>query len=225
MEIQPIQNKIYEIRGVKVMLDFDLAQLYHVETRRLKEQVKRNIERFPEDFMFQLSKQEWNEVIANCDNLPENMKYAPATPFAFTEQGTSMLSAVLRSETAVQASIAIMRAFVAMRQLLMSSTEIRQLALENAEIRTKIELLERENELTLGSVNDLSEKTREEFNNIHIVLGVLSDKVLKPPPPPERPRNKIGYYTPAMERQEREEELAREREEKLAREREQDESK
>lgn len=75
MELQIIQSKIYEIRGCKVMLDFDLAMLYEVETRRLKEQVKRNIDRFPYDFMFQLSKSEWSELIANCDNLPENIKH------------------------------------------------------------------------------------------------------------------------------------------------------
>ncbi|MDH6304767.1 hypothetical protein M2459_001504 [Parabacteroides sp. PF5-5] len=97
MELQIIQNKIYEIRGHKVMLDFDLAGLYGVETRRLKEQVKRNIERFPADFMFQLTKIEWNGLIANCDNLPENAKYSPATPFAFTQEGVAMLSGVLRS--------------------------------------------------------------------------------------------------------------------------------
>ena len=76
-ELSNIQNLIYEVRGKSVMLDFDLATIYQVETRRLKEQVKRNIERFPDDFMFQLSKSEWKEVIANCDNLPENIKYSP----------------------------------------------------------------------------------------------------------------------------------------------------
>lgn len=85
MELPVIQNKIYEIRGFRVMFDFDLAELYDVKNFRLKEQVKRNIDRFPGDFMFQLTKVEWTEVIAICDNLPENAKFSPATPYAFTQ--------------------------------------------------------------------------------------------------------------------------------------------
>jgi len=86
-ELSNIQNLVYEVKGKSIMLDFDLAAIYQVETRRLKEQVRRNIERFPDDFMFQLSKSEWKEVIANCDNLPENIKYSPITPLAFTQEG------------------------------------------------------------------------------------------------------------------------------------------
>ena len=81
MHLQSIQTKIYEIRGHKVMLDFDLAELYETETRILKQAVKRNIDRFPEDFMFQLTKKEWNEVITNCDDLPPNAKFASFNPF------------------------------------------------------------------------------------------------------------------------------------------------
>lgn len=102
MELQAIQNKIYEIRGQNVMLDFDLAEMYEVENRALKQAVKRNIYRFPKDFMFQLTKKEWQELITNCDNLPEGIKFSPATPFAFTEQGVAMLSSVLRSRKAVE---------------------------------------------------------------------------------------------------------------------------
>lgn len=80
-------TKIYEIRQQKVMFDFDLAELYEVENRALKQTVKRNLDRFPNDFMFQLSKVEWQEVITICDNLPEGVKFSPASPFAFTEQG------------------------------------------------------------------------------------------------------------------------------------------
>ena len=98
MELQPIQNIIYNIRGQYVMLDFDLAALYEVETRRLKEQVKRNIERFPDDFMFQLSREEWRVLVANCDKLPENIKHSPVTPKAFTQEGVSMLSVAKRSQ-------------------------------------------------------------------------------------------------------------------------------
>ncbi len=85
MELQIIQNKIYQIRGLNVMLDFDLAEMYNVQTKRLKEQVRRNIERFPSDFMFELTKTEWIELVAICDQLPENLKHSTVTPFAFTE--------------------------------------------------------------------------------------------------------------------------------------------
>jgi len=110
MQLEKIQTKIYEIRGQKVMLDFDLAEMYEVENRVLKQSVKRNPDRFPDDFMFQLTKHEWQEVITNCDNLPEGVKFSPATPFGFTEQGVSMLSSVLKSKKALQVNIAIMRA-------------------------------------------------------------------------------------------------------------------
>ena len=116
MELQTIQSKIYEIREKKVMLDFDLAGLYEVENRSLKQAVKRNLDRFPDDFMFQLTKTEWQELITKCDNLPETVKYSPAKPFAFTEQGVAMLSSVLKSKKALQVNIAIMRAFVFIRQ-------------------------------------------------------------------------------------------------------------
>ena len=87
MQLQVIQNLIYEIRGQKVMLDFDMANLYTTETRVLKQAVKRNIERFPKDFMFRLNKKEWQELITLSDNLPEGIKFSPALPFAFTEHG------------------------------------------------------------------------------------------------------------------------------------------
>lgn len=124
MQLQSIQNKIYEVRGQKVMLDFDLAELYEVENRALKQAVKRNIDRFPEDFMFQLSKPEWHELITICDKLPEGVKFSPVTPFAFTEQGVSMLSSVLRSKKAIQVNIAIMRAFVFIRQYALSHKDL-----------------------------------------------------------------------------------------------------
>ena len=108
MDIVPIQNKIYEIRGQRVMFDFDLAEMYQVETRRLTEQVKRNIERFPDDFMFQLTKMEWKEVVANCDNLPDGVKYNPTQPRVFTQEGVSMLSGVLRSKVAIKISCGLL---------------------------------------------------------------------------------------------------------------------
>ena len=124
MELQIIQNKIFEIRGIRVILDFDLAELYEVETRALKQAVKRNITRFPEDFMFELTKSEWQEVITICDNLPQTVKFSPATPFAFTEQGVAMLSSVLRSQKAIEVYISIMRAFVALRQYALGYAEL-----------------------------------------------------------------------------------------------------
>ncbi len=111
-------HSIYLIRGKKTMLDFDLASLYHLETRTLKQQVKRNLERFPPDFMFQLTKPEWNELITNCDKFPESIRHYPKPPLAFTEQGVAMLSSVLRSKRAIIVNIAIMRAFVNLRQLI-----------------------------------------------------------------------------------------------------------
>jgi hypothetical protein len=114
-----ISSLIYFIRGEKVMLDYDLAVLYEVETRALKQAVRRNIKRFPEDFMFILSASEWKEVITNCDNLGTR-KFSPAKPFAFTEQGVAMLSSILNSERAILVNIQIMR----LRTMLESHKEI-----------------------------------------------------------------------------------------------------
>ena len=152
MEVQVIQNKIYEIRGIKVMLDFDLAELYEVETRSLKQAVKRNIDRFPNDFMFQLSKAEWQKVITICDNLPEGVKFSPATPFAFTEQGVAMLSGILKSKTAIEINIAIMRAFVVLRQY----------ALSHKDLTEKLKKIER--------------KYNKQFKDIYQALNYLVQK-------------------------------------------------
>ena len=120
-----IEHMIFTIRGVQVMVDRDLATLYGVETKRLNEQVRRNIERFPSHFRFQLTKNEVEEVVANCDHLL-NIRYFPTLPYVFTEQGVAMLSAVLRSNAAVSVSIQIMDAFVAMRHFLASNAHIFQ---------------------------------------------------------------------------------------------------
>lgn len=121
----PIENRILTLRGKQVMIDRDLAELYGVETKRLNEQVKRNVERFPEHFRFQLSNQEKDELVANCDRF-NGLKHSSVNPFAFTEQGVAMLSAVLKSETAVHTSIRIIDAFVAMRNFLMNNASIFQ---------------------------------------------------------------------------------------------------
>jgi hypothetical protein len=120
VEDMPIARQILVIRYKQVMLDRDLATLYGVETKRINEQVKRNKERFPEDFCFQIDKSEFKELVANCDRF-NKLKHSSSRSFAFTEQGIAMLSSVLKSETAIRVNIAIMRAFVAARQILMQN--------------------------------------------------------------------------------------------------------
>lgn len=127
-----IQNKIIILREQKVMLDVDLAVLYHVPTKRLNEQVKRNFKRFPPDFMFQLSANETKEVVAICDHL-KNLKFSHSLPYAFTEHGILMLSSVLNSERAIEVNIQIMRTF----------TKLRELMLAHKDLRIKIEELEK----------------------------------------------------------------------------------
>ncbi len=115
-----IENRIFTIQGFQVMIDRDLAELYEVEVKRLNEQVKRNIERFPEAFRFQLNDDEKNELVANCERF-ETLKYSSSNPYVFTEQGVAMLSAVSRSSPAVKVSIQIINAFVSMRKLLQNN--------------------------------------------------------------------------------------------------------
>ena len=121
--LENIESRIFLIRGHKVMIDADLANIYGVTTKRLNEQVKRNRERFPEDFMFQLTKEEKDEVVANCDHL-KKLKYSPVLPNAFTEHGAIMIATILNSPVAVQASIHVVRAFVKLRQILASNKEL-----------------------------------------------------------------------------------------------------
>lgn len=185
-ELQPIQSKIYEIRGQRVMLDRDLAELYQVTTSALNQAVKRNIERFPPDFMFQLTDAEtenWKSQIVITNSITMGLR---RNPYAFTEQGVSMLSAVLKSPIAVQTSIAIMRAFVAMRNYITSTTQI---TAELAEIRAKLALLERADEDNAEAVNDLSEDMRKELDNILLAIAALSLK----PQRAARPRTPIGF--------------------------------
>lgn len=188
MELQVIQNKIYEIRGQRVMLDRDLAELYGVTTSALNQAVKRNQERFPEDFMFQLTSDEtekWKSQIVISNSLTMGLR---RNPYAFTEQGVSMLSAVLKSDTAVKVSIAIMRAFVAMRNYITTTTSV---SAELAEIRAKLALLERNDEDNMEAVNDLSEDMRLELDNIYQAIAALSVKPQQVTPP-HRP---IGFKT------------------------------
>ncbi len=121
--LSPVENRILTIRGVQVILDRDLADLYNVETKRLNEQVRRNLLRFPGNFRFQLTQNEFQELVANCDRF-SSLKHSTVCPFAFTEQGVSMLASVLRSETAIRVSIRIMDAFVSMRHFLINNADI-----------------------------------------------------------------------------------------------------
>lgn len=116
MQLAIIHNKIYELRGLKVMLDFDLAELYEVETKVLNQAVKRNIDRFPTDFMFRLKVQEWQTMRSQFVTASQEKRNIKTTPFAFTEHGVTMLASVLRSEKAIKMNIAIVRAFISLRQ-------------------------------------------------------------------------------------------------------------
>lgn len=118
-----IMNKIFLIRGLKVMIDGDLAELYGVTTKRLNEQVKRNAKRFPEDFMFQLTAQEKEYVVANCDHL-KKLKYSPYLPYVFTEHGAVMLASVLNSDRAIHVNIRIVRIFNKMREMMITNKDV-----------------------------------------------------------------------------------------------------
>ena len=138
MDLQIIQNKIFEVRGCRVMLDYHLAELYQVETRALKQAVKRNIERFPGDFMFVLTQEETNLLLSigvSQNVIPPAYNFGVAMPMAFTEQGVAMLSSVLRSKVAIEVNISIMRAFVLMRQMAIGYEELSR-RIEELEVST-----------------------------------------------------------------------------------------
>jgi ORF6N domain len=157
-----VEQRIFLIRGQNVMLDFDLAELYGVETRALKQAVRRNLDRFPSDFMFELSAGESKRLVSQTV-IPTRGKFGGAAPMAFTEQGVAMLSSVLRSPRAVQVNIAIMRAFVRLREMLMS----------NADLARKL--------LALEAKYDAHFK---------VVFDAIRELMEGPPPPP-KPR--IGF--------------------------------
>lgn len=125
MQLQIIQDKIYIVRGERIMLDFDLAEMYEVETRVLKQAVRRNLDRFPQDFMFQLTNEEIDNLVSQSV-IPSKSKFGGAKPFAFTEQGVAMLSSVLNSQKAIQVNIAIIRAFVVLRQHLADYKDLKE---------------------------------------------------------------------------------------------------
>ena len=184
-ELILVQNLIHEFRGKKVMLDFDLARLYQVETRVLNQSVKRNIKRFPPDFMFQLTEDEWitnSSQIVMTSNRPKS-----ALPYAFTEQGVAMLSGLLKSDVAIAANIAIMRAFVQVREYLLAASTV---SAELNELRAKVDLLALQREEDLGAVNDLSEDVRQDIDNLYLAIGELSSRMEEKK---QEPRRKIGF--------------------------------
>ncbi len=187
-ELTVIQNKIYEIRGQRVMLDFDLAHLYQVETKVLKQAVRRNSQRFPADFMFEISVEEYNSLKTSLRSqfVTSNKGGVRYMPFAFTEMGVAMLSSVLRSETAILANIAIMRAFVAMRNYIATTTTV---TAELAEIRAKLALLERTDADNAEAIGDLSEDMRKELDTIYDAIAALSVRI----PQARPPRRPIGF--------------------------------
>ena len=163
MELQTIQNKIHEIRGQKVMLDFDLAEMYGIETRVLKQAVRRNPKRFEgNDFMFELTKEELSrsQFVTLNKGRGNNFKYMP---FAFTELGVAMLSSVLNSDIAIEINRNIMRAFVAIRNYTLQATTS---SIEIKELQERIKSLEMANEETLCAINHLREDTQNSLDNI-----------------------------------------------------------
>jgi len=182
MELSIIQNKIYEIKGVKVMLDFDLAEMYQVETKRLNESVKRNIKRFPEDFMFQLTNKEL--IILKSQIATSRWGGSRKLPYAFTEQGVAMLSGLLNSDVAIAVNIIIMRAFAAVRQLILNPPIDKVGVLQNEFIALK-EYIEE----VFEDYNDINEDTRMQLELINETLAELQskNKIVQP-------RKPIGFH-------------------------------
>jgi hypothetical protein len=180
-----VQNLIYEIRGQRVMLDSDLAKLYQVTTSALNQAVRRNNDRFPMDFMFQLTAEEVLNMSSQFVTTSKRPK--SALPFAFTEQGVAMLASVLKSPIAIAASISIMRAFVQVRQYLLTTASMSS---ELRELRTKVDLLAMQQEDNLAAVNDLSEDVRKEIDNLYLAIAELSTRLEEKK---NEPRPKIGF--------------------------------
>lgn len=169
MDLQIIQNKIFEVRGCRVMLDYHLAELYQVETRALKQAVKRNIERFPSDFMFVLTKEEANLLLSigvSQNVIPPDYNFGVAMPMAFTEQGVAMLSSVLRSKVAIEVNISIIRAFVLMRQMAIGYEEL------------------------LKRIEELEVSTDAQFNELYQALTQLLSQSKQ-----QKERRPVGFVT------------------------------
>ena len=188
-DLQLIQSKIYEIRGHKVTIDRDLAELYQVTTGNLNKSVQRNIKRFPSDFMFQLTKEEFDQLKTNLifQNGISNWGGTRKLPYAFTEQGLAMLSGILSSDTAIQVNINIMRAFVAVRRLI-SNPPVDK----NAELREEMKKLKDYMEEIFADQNDINEDTRIQLELINQTLAELQvHQKLS-----DKPRRPIGFIQP-----------------------------
>ena len=187
-----IQSKIYEVRGVKVMLDKDLAELYHVTTGNLNKAVKRNIKRFPPDFMFQLTNEEFLKLKENLifQNGISNWGGTRKLPYAFTEQGLAMLSGVLNSDIAINVNISIMRAFVAIRQMI-SALPKPDVTADMIQLRKDFEELKLDIEDILHDQNDINESTRAQLAAINDALTELQS--LRCKNITSKPRKPIGF--------------------------------
>ena len=186
VDLQRIQSKIYEIRGHKVMINRDLAELYQVTTGNLNKSVQRNIKRFPSDFMFQLTKEEFDQLKTNLifQNGISNWGGTRKLPYAFTEQGPAMLSGISNSDTAIQVNINIMRAFVAMRRLI-SNPPVDK----NAELREEMKKLKDYMEEIFADQNDINEDTRIQLELINQTLAELQVRQKLS----DKPRRPIGF--------------------------------
>ncbi len=194
-----IQNIIYDIRGDKVMLDYDLATIYGVETRTLNQAVKRNIERFPADFMFRLTVTEWEEVMRNIliNNMPSQIVTASldrrnksTPPYAFTEHGAVMLASVLRSPSAIQMSVTVTRAFIAMRQAI---SNMLSMDLKVEQLSHKVDQLNAYVEDILHDQNDINEH-QEQFNNeLALQIEIINDALDQLREKKNTPSNPIGF--------------------------------
>lgn len=170
MQLQVIQTKIYEVRGQKVMLDYDLAELYEVETKRLNEAVKRNTERFPERFMFRLTVKEWESMRSQFATASTQTKRnVKVTPFAFTEHGVTMLASVLKSKKAIQMNIAIVEAFIALKEFALNYKELGE------------------------KLKELEGKYNKQFKDVYEAINYLLKKDKQETN--QKERKKIGYKT------------------------------
>lgn len=187
-ELQLIQSKIYEVRGQKVMLDRDLAELYNVTTSNLNKAVKRNIRRFPDDFMFQLTKAEFDELKTNLifQNGTSNWGGTRKLPYAFTEQGLAMLSGLLNSDIAIKINNNIMRAFVAIRQMIADNSPLKRLST----LEKNFSELKQDLEEIFADYNDINEDTRAQIEAINTTLAELQAK------PKNTPRRPVGFIKP-----------------------------
>ena len=192
--LQLIQSKIYEIRGQKVMLDRDLAELYQVTTGNLNKAVKRNLKRFPPDFMFQLTVEEWEALRFQIGILKngrgEHTKYLP---YAFTEQGLAMLSGILNSDIAINVNISIMRAFVAIRQMI-ASPKTNKID----ELEKRMDAIENYIEEVFSDYNDINDDTRIQLELINQTLAELQTKDRG-----FKERKRIGYKLPGCEEEDK----------------------